>query len=165
MILSIGLLSIFLNYIIYPNFNIKRILLFLCFLSLINNFSMDIATAGGYNISIYEGIIIYNATINFNINYLLILFIFFLSFNHNFLRNNSYFIILSNLIGIILLIISNDLIMILISIELINLSLYILISNYTSGIKYFILSIIISTILLLSITLIYNSYGNLNIDY
>lgn len=54
--------------------------------------------------------------------------------------------------------------MIYLNIELINLSLYLLIGNYTSGIKYFLLSSIVSTLLLLGITLVYSYYGNLSID-
>lgn len=54
--------------------------------------------------------------------------------------------------------------MIFINIELINLSLYLLIGNYTSGIKYFLLSSIVTTVFLIGITIIYSYYGTLNLD-
>jgi NADH:ubiquinone oxidoreductase subunit 2 (subunit N) len=59
---------------------------------------------------------------------------------------------------------SNDLILTFVAIELLNFSIYLLIGKYTNGIKYFLLSSIMSTILLLSITIIYATYGHTNYD-
>ena len=113
---------------------------------------------------LFEGIIEITKLNIFNINYMLILLYIFNILGPKY-KNEKYLILISNIIGIIILIISYDLILLYISIEIINLSLYILIGNNTSGIKYFILSVIISSILFLSIILIYNTYGTFQLDF
>lgn len=159
MLLIICLLIIYFLYLINNLLHLKRILnLFLLLLLFSNLFS-----SSSYHLIFFEGLFFLNNLSLFHINFLLLLFFFYLFFDSHW-NNLNLFILLSNLIGIISLILSYDLLMIFISLELINLSLYLLIGNYSSGIKYFILSIILSTILLFSFILLYNCYGNLNLD-
>lgn len=159
MIIILGIILIYLNIILNPKINIRKIIILIILLNIFNIIYID-------NISIFDSIITLTYLNNFNINIILILFIIYLLFNkHIFLSNIKYLIILTNLIGILLLISSTDLIFIFINIELINLTLYLLIGNFSSGIKYFLLSSLITTFILLSFTLIYSCYGILNIEY
>lgn len=73
-------------------------------------------------------------------------------------------IIWQNIIGIILLLESNDLIITFVSLELYNITIYLLIGNTSSGLKYFILSCIFSTIFLLGLIIIYNNFGNTQLE-
>jgi NADH-quinone oxidoreductase subunit N len=73
-------------------------------------------------------------------------------------------IIWLNIIGIVLLLESNDLIITFVSLELYNITIYLLIGNSSSGLKYFILSCIFSTIFLLGLILAYNNFGNTQLE-
>ncbi len=70
----------------------------------------------------------------------------------------------THILGILFLFESYDWILTFQAIELYNLSLYILIGKSSNGIKYFQLSSIISTILLLGIISFYANYGNTNYE-
>ena len=82
-------------------------------------------------------------------------------------------LILTNIIGFIYMITSNDLLITLLSWELFNLSLYLLIGTYgnkiesslSATIKYFLLSAITTGFLLLSIALIYIQTGSTHYDH
>ena len=83
-----------------------------------------------------------------------------------YLRPEIYILILTNLVGIQLLIISKDLTLFIIAWELFNLSLYLLVSSQGEKIilpvslKYFLLSALSTGILFLGILLIYISTGS-----
>ena len=71
---------------------------------------------------------------------------------------------ISNLISIILLILSHDFLLIFLNIEFLNFTLYLILGRYNSGIKYILLSSIMTTLLLLVIIIIYSTYGILEIS-
>ena len=86
-------------------------------------------------------------------------------------RDEIFFLIYLVWLGSILIILSNNLLIIYLSIELQTFSLFILISKnklsiYSSeaGLKYFILGAISSGLLLISMTIIYGLYSNLNLN-
>ena len=153
--LFISLFTLFILFLYNPRFNFSSYLYLIFSILLFLLSYID-------NISYFDGLLYINN--NFNSYYIILLFLFFI---YCCKTNNSFkfLILFTNFLGILFLILSNDLILIFLSIELINLSLYLLIGNYTSGIKYFLLSSIISTLILLSLSLIYSTYGNLNIDF
>jgi NADH-quinone oxidoreductase subunit N len=157
MIILLNLFSLYLLFILQPSLNLRRILNLILLLLLFHQSSFS------HSFYLFEGLIQITPLNLFHLNYLFILFFLFNYLGPSF-NNIHLLLIYCNIIGIISLILSYDFILIFISLELINLSLYLLIGNYTSGIKYFILSIIISTILLLGFILLYNSYGTLNLD-
>ena len=89
-----------------------------------------------------------------------------------FKKSEIYLLILSSLVGMILQIGSKDWLVTITSWELINLSLYFIFSinskksesSLSSSIKYFLLSALTTTLMLLGITLLYGLLGSTNYD-
>nr|NP_150314.1 NADH dehydrogenase subunit 2 [Spizellomyces punctatus]AAK84243.1 NADH dehydrogenase subunit 2 [Spizellomyces punctatus] len=87
-------------------------------------------------------------------------------------RPEFYLIILSNIIGLVYMISSNDWVITVTAWELFNLSLYLLVSINSSSeaalsaaIKYFLLSALTTTFLLLSVALLYALTGSTHYDH
>ena len=112
--------------------------------------------------TLFEGLFSWDNNIEWNLSILTCLQSIFQYYNPVTLHKNIQLMILSNIIGIFLLIISSDIFMVFLALELMNFSQYIQIGHYISGIKYFLLSSIVSTFFLLGITLIYSQTGHQN---
>jgi len=87
-------------------------------------------------------------------------------------RPEIYLLILSNVIGLIYLISSNDWLITVVAWELFNLSLYLLVSinsdaeaALSAAIKYFLLSALTTTFLLLAVALLYALTGSTHYDH
>ena len=130
------------------------------------------------DINIFDGIFKINKLKSIIILFLIFLAIIILYSQMSYLYNNItkktgeiYLIKLTNILGIISLINSNDWIMTIISWELFNYTLYLLVSinsysekSISSSLKYFILSALTTGILFLSISIIYYNTGNTNYE-
>ena len=98
----------------------------------------------------------------------MILLIFaFLNINSYAYKKESYIYLLTNLFGCLLIITSNDFLILFLSWEIINISTYLIITSsskaISAGLKYFLLSALNSTILLLGIIFIYYELGSVAI--
>ena len=87
-------------------------------------------------------------------------------------RPELYLLILSNVLGLIYMISSNDWLITVIAWELFNLSLYLLVSinsdaeaALSAAIKYFLLSALTTTFLLLGVALLYALTGSTHYDH
>lgn len=158
MILIIGLFLIYLNFLLYYNISFPKLFTLIILLYIYSSHLISLP------LPLLDGVIQNNEINNQNTSILLILFIIFLYLNNLKIKKEKLIIIYSNLIGLIFLINSYDFQMIFLNLELINLSLYLLIGNYSSGLKYFLLSSLLSTFFLLGVTLLYSTYGHQNIE-
>lgn len=163
-------------------------LLFLCKLTIIllisySLFEIDFLMTSNnikdiLDINIFDGIFKINKLKSIIILFLIFLAIIILYSQMSYLYNSTtkktgeiYLIMLTNILGVISLINSNDFIMTIISWELFNYTLYLLVSinsysekSISSSLKYFILSALTTGILFLSISIIYYNTGNTNYE-
>ncbi len=172
MILSLGvILNIFPILILinrsHSSLILKRISFFLLFLSSL--FILD-------SFPLYTNLILFDGTgLLTDYKLIFILIILFLTsiilIATNKTDNNEYYLILlTNLVGIILLIISHDLVLTILSWELFNLSLYLLVGTSKSGslstsLKYFLLSALSTGLFFLGIFFIYLHTGSTQYDH
>ena len=159
--LTLGVFALYLLFVFGGNKNIKRILQliilnYLIFLTYIynitNNIQLDLILLDGL-IQIKEILILSEIILS-----ILILIIL------EYCNYDKLLIIYLNILGIIFLFESNDFILTFLSLELYNITIYLLIGNTSSGLKYFILSCIFSTIFFLGLILIYNNFGITNLQ-
>lgn len=158
--LLIGLLTIYILFLIGGSQNIKKIIKQILINYLVFNIQLNM---NHIDIILLDGLIQLNDIILMSEIILIIQILIILDFYSN--LTDKLQILYTNILGIIFLFESNDWILTFVCLELYNLSIYLLIGKSSSGIKYFILSSIISTILLLGIILIYNNYGVTNYEY
>lgn len=132
---------------------------------------------GGYDVSLLGNFIILNSSIVFFKITLTLLAFAFLIILQDYTLNLKYFdfefviVFLFSLIGMLLLLHSNDLVSFYVTIELQSLCFYVLVSSKQtsafsteSGLKYFILGSFSSGLLLFGLVLVYGFSGLLNFD-
>ena len=90
---------------------------------------------------------------------------------NNVFKAETYIILLTNLLGITFLLHSNDWILTIISWEIFNMSLYLLVSlrseneaGLSASLKYFLLSALSTTLLLLGVCILYYKTGSTNYE-
>lgn len=142
-------------------------------------FEIDtIISFGLFDLTIMDGLYKITSFKSMIILFILILaIIIFISIrkDHDTVNNSTsseqYLILLTNILGITSLILSNDWVLTIISWELFNFSLYLLVSlnsssesSLSSSLKYFILSALSTGVLLLGIAMIYIITGSTNYD-
>ncbi len=143
-------------------FGQRALLLNIYQIGLIN---MLLLTLPSFNL--YDNLIMYNSERIISILGLIILFILILYWNTILISRESkpinlYIILL--LTSLTLMILSQDLLLTFILIELSSFILYLLIANYSNGIKYFLLSSLTTTLFLLGILIIYADLGTTHYD-
>ena len=130
------------------------------------------------DINILDGIFKFNKLKSVIVLFIIFLAIIIITSQKSYIYNSTtkktgeiFLIKLTNILGIVSLIYSNDWVMTIISWELFNYTLYLLVSinsysekSISSSLKYFILSALTTGILFLSISLIYYHTGNTNYD-
>ena len=161
--LVLGIFALYLLFIIGGNNNIKRILKlilinYLIFLVYIYN--IILTTSIEVDIILFDGLIQIKEILIISEIILSILILLILQY----CNYDKLLIIYLNILGILFLFESNDFILTFLSLELYNLTIYLLIGNTSSGLKYFILSCIFSTIFFLGLILIYNNFGVTNLQ-
>uniref|UniRef100_E3VW17 NADH-ubiquinone oxidoreductase chain 2 n=1 Tax=[Candida] alai TaxID=434040 RepID=E3VW17_9ASCO len=175
------ILSSFLIYLVYTTFNLSNLKLINRLFIIIMSFTL-ILILSSYNILFIDNISLYNdwfklTSLNIPVLYLIIIFIIILfiyntsSIKYNIQSSYLILLILANIIGILLLPMSNDLISFYIVLELQSYSLYLLTGlhnkSYNSiraSLLYFIIGGIASVLILLSIFYIYNITGTTNLS-
>jgi formate hydrogenlyase subunit 3/multisubunit Na+/H+ antiporter MnhD subunit len=93
----------------------------------------------------------------------LICYLFYLINSTKGANNYSHLQVITILIGLLFLLQSQDLLITFVCFELINISLYLLICTYSSGIKYILSSLILTTFFIFGIVLVYANHGHTNI--
>jgi NADH:ubiquinone oxidoreductase subunit 2 (subunit N) len=161
--LILGVFALYLLFIIGGNKNIKRILKFIIinyiiFLGYIYN--IILTTSINIDLILFDGLIQIKEILIISEIILGVLILLILQYSNY----DKLLIIYLNILGILYLFESNDFILTFLSLELYNLTIYLLIGNTSSGLKYFILSCIISTIFFLGLILIYNNFGLTNLQ-
>ena len=117
--------------------------------------------------NLYDNLMMYNSERIMSILGLLVLFLLILYWNTVLISRESkpinlYIILL--LTSLTFMILSQDLLLTFILIELSSFVLYLLIANYSNGIKYFLLSSLTTTFFLLGILIIYSDLGTTHYD-
>lgn len=147
--------------------NLLLFIFFILFLLLINNYSIFM---------IFNGFYISNNFIYYFKCFLLIIFFLFLLIIKFYIKYNKYdfeflIILFISIFAIFLIIGTNNFISLYLSIELLNLCLYILVSfkqnshfSTEAGLKFFIIGSISSGLLLFGISILYGFTGLLNFD-
>jgi NADH:ubiquinone oxidoreductase subunit 2 (subunit N) len=159
--LTLGLFALYLLFIIGGNKNIKRILqLILINYLIFLIYILNISTTIQIDLILFDGLIQIKEILIISEIILSILILIILQY----CTYDKLLIIYLNILGIIFLFESNDFIITFLSLELYNITIYLLIGNSSSGLKYFILSCIFSTIFFLGLILIYNNFGLTNLQ-
>jgi len=123
------------------------------------------------NISLLDGLLKMNETNLLLSLFILIISILIINTQYNIIKAETYIILLTNILGINYLLFSNDWLITIIAWELFNMSLYLLVSlrsdneaSLAASLKYFLLSALSTTFLLLGVSIMYYLTGSTNYE-